>query len=86
VPNVFQDMNHYQLTAFHQVATGGLECSIAGPGIPTTGIHYWFRTEQEAQTFVENLNSSYIEAKRLASWRKSIQKRIAKGTPSLMQT
>jgi hypothetical protein len=49
---------------------GGVEALVTGPGIPGTGVRYWFVTEQEAHTFLENLNFSYSEAKQLASCRK----------------
>jgi hypothetical protein len=59
----------YRLTEVRP-QTGGVEALVNGPGIPETGVRYWFVTEPEAQTFLENLNFSYNEAKQLASWRK----------------
>ncbi len=44
---------------------------IVGPGIPAGGVLYWFATENEAQSFIENLNLSYVEAREFAKWRKS---------------
>ena len=59
----------YRLTEVRP-QTGGVEALLNGPGIPGTGVRYWFGSEQEAHTFLENLNFSYNEAKQLASWRK----------------
>lgn len=67
-------MRTYCLLALRQMQTGVFEAIIGGPGISTSGVLYWFGTEQEAHTFLENLNFSYNEAKHLASWRKQGRK------------
>lgn len=45
---------------------------VGGPGIPRPGVSYWFSTEKEVVCFIENLNLSYSEGKRLSSWRKHL--------------
>jgi len=54
-----------------EALNGGFEAIIAGPGTSAEGVRYWFETEREAYSFVENLNLSYREARGLARWRKS---------------
>ena len=67
----------YRVVAVQHVAAGGYETTISGPGIPAAGLPYWFDSKDEAYVFVENLNLSFSEAKRLAKWRKSFaRKRI----------
>jgi hypothetical protein len=64
-------MRRYFLIALRELQTGGFEGNIGGPGISRSGVMYWFETEPEAHSFVENLNLSYSEVKELANWRKA---------------
>jgi hypothetical protein len=61
----------YSIVAVRPSAWGGFDVSIGGPGIPGEGVVYWFDHKDEANSFVENLNLLYIEAKQLATWRES---------------
>jgi len=71
-------MATYSVVAVHPLASGGIDVTIGGPGIPLRGIVYWFDHRDEAHVFVENLNLLYADAKQLARWRESrIRKRIA---------
>lgn len=64
-------MGKYRIIAVEPLEKGGFEARIHGPGIPAPGVLYWFATEPEAHCFIENLNLSYFEGKRLLKWRKS---------------
>jgi len=64
-------MAYYRIIAVQRIPTGGFEAMIDGPGIPAGGVRYQFDSEDEAHSFIENLNLSYIEAKRLTGRRKS---------------
>jgi hypothetical protein len=69
----------YSVVAFHSAASGGIDVTIIGPGIPVGGIVYWFDRKDAANSFVANLNLLYADAKELARWRESrIRKRIAR--------
>jgi hypothetical protein len=69
----------YCVLAFHTSANGGFDVTIGGPGIPIGGIDYWFDREDEVNSFVNNLNVLYADAKQLAKWRESYtRKRIAR--------
>ena len=69
----------YCVLALHSSSSGGFDVTIGGPGIPTGGIDYWFERKDEANSFVENLNLLYADAKQLAKWRESrARKRIAR--------
>ncbi len=70
-------MSIYCILAFHPSDDNGFDVTIGGPGIPIGGIDYWFDRKDEANSFVENLNVLYADAKQLAQWRKSrVRKRI----------
>jgi hypothetical protein len=64
-------MTLYRIVAIQQLAPQGFEATICGPGVPAAGVAYWFESTTEADGFVQNLNLSYSESKRLAAWRKS---------------
>jgi hypothetical protein len=64
-------MAHYRIITVQRVPTAGFETTIGGPGIPAGGIRYRFDSEAEAHSFIENLNLSYSEARRLMGWRKA---------------
>jgi hypothetical protein len=69
----------YCVLAFHPSASGGFDVTIGGPGIATGGIDYWFDRKDEVNSFVDNLNVLYADAKQLAKWRESqTRKRIAR--------
>jgi hypothetical protein len=69
----------YCVLAFRLSASGGFDVTIGGPGIPVGGIDYWFDRRDEVNSFVENLNVLYADAKQLAKWRESqTRKRIAR--------
>jgi hypothetical protein len=69
----------YCVLASNPSASGGFHVTIGGPGIPIGGIDYWFDRKDEANSFVENLNLLYADAKQLAKWRESrSRKRIAR--------
>jgi hypothetical protein len=68
-------MTLYCVVAVQHVPTGGYETTITGPGIPDAGLSYWFDSRDEAYSFVDNLNLSFRESKRLAKWRKSYIRR-----------
>jgi hypothetical protein len=68
-------MGAYRIIAGQRSAVDGLDYIIGGPGIPPSGIRYWFASEDQAKSFIENLNFSYGEAKRLAKLRKAGPKR-----------
>jgi len=72
VPNL---MAPYRVAAVRNVQPDGYETTIVGPGIPATGLSYWFGTLDEADSFVQNLNLSYSEAKRLSKWRKLYERK-----------
>ena len=74
-------MAHYRIIAVQPIPTSGFETIIDGPGIPAGGVHYQFDNEDEAHSFIENLNLSYIEAKRLTGRRKSQLRRQIKVSP-----
>jgi len=65
-------MGTYRIVALRPVENERFEAIVDGPGIPRDGVSYWFTSENEVESFVEDLNLSYIEAKRLASWRKQL--------------
>ena len=65
-------MKKYRIVALEQFKKGGLEVRIDGPGIPAAGVMYWFAAREEADSFIENLNISYFEAKQFTKWRKSV--------------
>lgn len=72
-------MGIYSVVAVQPSASGGLQVTIGGPGIPVSGIVYWFDRKDEINSFVENLNLLYADAKLLAKWRESrARKRIAR--------
>ena len=64
-------MSKYRIVAVEQLKKDGLEIKIAGPGIPASGVVYWFASEQEARSFIEILNLSYSESKQFSRWRRS---------------
>lgn len=64
-------MSPYRVLAARSLENAGVETMIGGPGIRSQGVPYWFSCEQELHSFMENLNISYSEAKRLARWRKA---------------
>jgi hypothetical protein len=69
----------YSVVAVHPSASGGIDVTIGGPGIPVSGVVYWFDRKDEVNSFVENLNLLYADAKQLARWRESrARKRIAR--------
>ena len=69
----------YCVLASHPSASGGFDVTIGGPGIPIGGIDYWFDHKDEINSFVNNLNVLYADAKQLAKWREShTRKRIAR--------
>ena len=71
----------YSVIAARPSASGGIDVTIGGPGIPVDGVVYWFDRKDEANSFVENLNLLYTDAKQLAKWRESrARKRIARIT------
>ena len=70
-------MEQYRVVTFQDAASDGYETTIAGPGIPASGLPYWFDSKDEAYIFVENLNLSLSEAKRLAKWRKLYLRKLA---------
>ena len=74
-------MAHYRIIAVQPIPTSGFETIIDGPGIPAGGVRYQFDNEDEAHSFIENLNLSYIEAKRLTGRRKSQLRRQIKVSP-----
>ena len=65
----------YSVVAVHPSADGGIHVTIDGPGIPVGGVVYWFDCKDEANSFVENLNILYSDAKQLAKWRESRARR-----------
>ena len=72
-------MGIYSVVAVHPSASGGIDVTIGGPGIPAGGIVYWFDRKDEANSFVSNLNLLYTDAKQLARWRESrAQRRMAR--------
>jgi hypothetical protein len=72
-------MTLYYVLAVHSCSSGGFDITIGGPGIPIDGIDYWFDRKDEANSFVENLNLLYADAKQLAKWRESsTRKRMAR--------
>ena len=71
-------MAQYHIVSVDQAATGGFEVTISGPGIPASGVIYWFDSENEPYSFVENLNILYAGSKEAAKWRESkVRKRTA---------
>jgi hypothetical protein len=69
----------YSVLVIRPCASGGIDATIGGPGIPAGGIVYWFDRKDEANSFVENLNLLYADAKQLARWREiRARKRIAR--------
>ena len=64
-------MGQYRIAAIQYLADRGIQTTINGPGISAAGVPYWFSSQEEAETFVGNLNLSYTEGKRLAECRKS---------------
>jgi hypothetical protein len=69
-------MGKYRIVTMEQSERGGFETRISGPGIPSSGVVYWFENEPEAHCFIENLNLSYFEGKRLLKSRKSFPERM----------
>ena len=65
----------YSVVAVRPSASGGMDVTIDGPGIPVGGVVYWFDRKDEANSFVENLNLLYADAKQLAKWRQSRARR-----------
>lgn len=74
-------MVHYRIIAVQRIPNAGFETIIDGPGIPAGGVRYQFDSEDEAHSFIENLNLSYIEAKRLIGRRKSRLRNQVKVSP-----
>jgi hypothetical protein len=74
-------MEPYSVVEVRHAATGGIEAIINGPGISPAGIPYWFTAEEQVYPFIENLNLSYREARRLGtcSRRARSRQRIHKG-------
>jgi hypothetical protein len=64
------EQSTYHVISIHPNEDGGFEATIGGPGIPTGGVRYWFVTEDEPDSFVENLNLSYITSRELAACRR----------------
>lgn len=71
-------MGQYRIAAIQYLADRGIETTISGPGISAAGVPYWFGSQDEADSFVENLNLSYAEGKRLAKWRKSNRRQASR--------
>ena len=70
-------MSQYRVVSVYQAAIGGFEAMIGGPGIPAAGVTYWFDSENEPYSFVENLNILYTSAKEARKWRDSnVRKRL----------
>jgi len=73
-------MGPYYIVAATNSVPGELHATISGPGIPARGIYYCFTNDHEAYSFVENLNLSYAEAKRLSTCRQERTRRTVNTT------